>query len=59
MPVKAIELVEEYASVKEPLLLCEICESFAVEPGLKFLMDQHRAGCDGKAKMVLRILFEE
>ena len=34
----------------EPLVLCELCHSFACEPGMKFTMDLHRQQCDGKVK---------
>jgi hypothetical protein len=38
---------------QEPMILCELCHSFAVEAGLKEVMDAHRATCDGKVKELL------
>jgi hypothetical protein len=32
----------------EPLILCEKCENFVVEVGLKEAMDKHREKCEGK-----------
>lgn len=39
-----------------PLILCEICKSFAVETGMVKIMNDHRKNCHGKPGAALRAL---